>query len=91
MRTLEITSIGRTPLELIFTSLGEETTRQLAIKDNAQGFNENQDKAIKGGKTAGKLLETYEQDTDIKVVSNENYLKPLKSGANELPLDDKTY
>ena len=80
-----------TPLELIFTSLGEETTRQLAIKDNAQGFNENQDKAIKGGKTAGKLLDTYQKDTGIQVVSPENYLNPLKSGANELPPEDKTY
>ena len=30
-----------TPLELIFTQLGEETTRQLAINEDAKGFDEN--------------------------------------------------
>jgi DNA-damage-inducible protein D len=30
-----------TRLELIFASLGEETTRQLAIEEDAQGFEEN--------------------------------------------------
>ena len=74
-----------TPLELIFTSLGEETTRLLAIKDNAQGFNQNQDKAIKGGKTTGQLLESYEKDTGLTVVSADNYLDTLKSGMGELP------
>jgi DNA-damage-inducible protein D len=79
----------KTPLELIFTSLGEETTRQLAIKDNAQGFNQNQDKAVKGGKATGKLLESYEKDTGLTVVSSENYLDGLKSGASELGESDK--
>ena len=37
-----------TELELIFTALGEATTRQLAIKDDAQGFDENKDKAVRG-------------------------------------------
>ena len=72
-----------TPLELIFTALGEETTRKLAIKDDAQGFVENHDQAKKGGQTAGKLLDTYEQDTGIKVVSDENYLKPLAKGETD--------
>ena len=78
-----------TPLELIFTSLGEETTRQLAIKGNAKGFNENQDKAIIGGKTAGELLGTFEERTGLTVVSSDNFLG-LKSGdkPDELPPSD---
>ena len=80
-----------TPLELIFTSLGEETTRQLAIKDNAKGFNENQNKAIIGGKTAGELLETFEERTGLTVVSADNFLG-LKGGdkPDELPPSDDT-
>ena len=78
-----------TPLELIFTSLGEETTRQLAIKGNAKGFNENQDKAMIGGKTAGELLGTFEERTGLTVVSSDNFLG-LKSGdkPDELPPSD---
>ena len=78
-----------TPLELIFTSLGEETTRQLAIKDDAKGFNENQNKAIIGGQTTGELLETYESRTGLKVVSSDNFLG-LKDGnkPDELPPSD---
>ena len=78
-----------TPLELIFTSLGEETTRQLAIKGNAKGFNENQSKAIIGGKTAGELLGTFEERTGLTVVSSDNFLG-LKGGdkPDELPPSD---
>ena len=78
-----------TPLELIFTSLGEETTRQLAIKGNAKGFNENQDKAMIGGKTAGELLGTFEERTGLTVVSSDNFLG-LKGGdkPDELPPSD---
>ena len=74
-----------TDLELIFTSLGEATTRRLAIQDDAQGFDENKDKAVKGGKVAGATLELYETQTGLKVVSAENFLAPLKEGKmNEL-------
>lgn len=75
-----------TALELIFTQLGEETTRQLAIKDDAQGFDENKDKAVKGGKATGEALELYENRTGLKVVSSENFLsKPKDSDSKELP------
>jgi DNA-damage-inducible protein D len=73
-----------TELELIFTSLGEATTRQLAIKEDAQGFDENKDKAVKGGKAAGKALDFYETETGLKVVSAENFLPPSK-GTGSLP------
>ncbi|MBL7815930.1 MAG: Bro-N domain-containing protein [Saprospiraceae bacterium] len=79
-----------TPLELIFTALGEELTKQQAIKDDAQGFNENHDAAVKGGGLAGK----YRKDTEkrgFKVVSSDNFLG-LKDGGktNELPPSDET-
>ncbi len=67
-----------TPLELIFTSLGEELTRQRAIKEDAQGFDENRNAAFQGGKTAGKALKMVEDEEGEKVVSSKNYLKALK-------------
>jgi DNA-damage-inducible protein D len=77
-----------TDLELIFTALGEATTRRLAIKEDAQGFNENKDKAVKGGKAAGIALDAYEAQTGLKVVSTENFLNPPKP-TGELPPDEK--
>ncbi|MBP6826970.1 MAG: Bro-N domain-containing protein [Saprospiraceae bacterium] len=41
-----------TNLELIFTMLGEESTRQTAIKKDAIGFVRNKDAAQEGGKAA---------------------------------------
>jgi DNA-damage-inducible protein D len=64
-----------TPLELIFTALGEEITRSLAVKDNAQGFNENHEVAQIGGNEAGKARRNLEKNTGLKVISEANYLK----------------
>ncbi len=79
-----------TPLELIFTALGEEVTRQLAIKEDAQGFNENLDAANEGGRMAGKAIDMLESAKGLKVVSSDNFLG-LKGGdaAAELPKDEK--
>lgn len=63
-----------TPLELIFTALSEEITRSIAVKEDAQGFNENHDVAVDGGKMAGKFRKETEAK-GIEVVSNQNYLK----------------
>ena len=52
-----------TPLELIFTALSEETTRMIAEKDDAQGFNENLDSASEGGAMAGKYRQQLEKRT----------------------------
>jgi DNA-damage-inducible protein D len=75
-----------TPLELIFTMLGEEVTRSLAVSEDAQGFNENHDIAQQGGKLAGDARQRVEQDRRVKVVSNENYLKQIEEAKekNEL-------
>ncbi len=64
-----------TKLELIFTMLGEEMTRAIAVRDDAQGFVENQEAALKGGKGAGKALKNAEEYTGIKVVSRQNFLE----------------
>ena len=74
-----------TPLELIFTSLGEELTRVETIKDDAQGFDENRKTAIKGGEMAGEARQLIEQKRGEKVVSSENYLNTGKNNEGKLP------
>jgi DNA-damage-inducible protein D len=78
-----------TPIELIFTMLGEESTRLIASKNDAQGFNENHEAAQEGGAIAGGARQKLEQKTGEKVVSSDNFLglkgtEPLK----ELPKDE---
>jgi DNA-damage-inducible protein D len=73
-----------TDLELILTALGEAVTRTVAIEENAQGFNENKDAAIKGGLAGGKARRNVEEVTGKKVVSSENFLNSPK-GKSELP------
>lgn len=63
-----------TNLELVFTALGEEVTRQLAIRDDAQGFLQNQDAAMQGGTFAGNARERLETEKGLKVVSSDNFL-----------------
>ena len=63
-----------TPLELIFSALGEEVTRQIAITDNTQGFHQNHEASVLGGKFAGNAIERLEKERNIKVVSSENFL-----------------
>lgn len=68
-----------TPLELIFTALGEELTRMQTVRNDAQGFMENHDAATEGGRVAGVARERVEKEQNISVVSPDNYLN-LKSG-----------
>jgi DNA-damage-inducible protein D len=79
-----------TPIELIFTALSEEATRLMALKDDAQGFNENYDIAQRGGEATGDARRNFEQKTGLTVVSSDNFLG-LKGGdtASELPQDGK--
>lgn len=69
-----------TNLELIFTALGEESTRAIAESHNAQGFNENHEAAQRGGKIAGDARKRLEKQTGKKVVVANNY-KELKKGS----------
>jgi DNA-damage-inducible protein D len=68
-----------TPLELIFTALSEEVTRQFSVDEDAQGFNENHEAAQKGGAAAGEARLRLEQVTKKPVVSSDNFLG-LKAG-----------
>jgi DNA-damage-inducible protein D len=63
-----------TNLELLFTALGEEFTRNYAVNDDAQGFNDNQEAAMKGGNLAGDMRRNAEQK-GMKVVSPSNFLE----------------
>ncbi len=77
-----------TPLELIFTALGEEATRQITLRDNAQGFADSHDAAQIGGRIGGKARNNYEEESGLKVVSKDNFLGLKGSeSAKELPTD----
>lgn len=80
-----------TRLELIFTMLGEESTRQIAIEDEAIGFHENHESAQKGGRATGRARETYEQTRGVKVVSAENFLSQINEAGTKglLPEEEK--
>jgi DNA-damage-inducible protein D len=67
-----------TNLELVFTMLGEEITRSIAVRDDAIGFEENHDVARRAGNIAGTARENLEQKEGIKVVSPENFLKRIE-------------
>ncbi len=67
-----------TNLELIFTMLGEDVTRNVAIKTDAQGFLDNHEAAAKGGQAAGEARERVEAISGEKVVSPTNYLNQIK-------------
>ena len=76
-----------TNMELIFAMLGEESSRRFAKIDDAQGFNENHDAALKGGTGAGKALSSYEKETGDKVVTPDNFLNQIEEAKKkqELP------
>jgi prophage antirepressor-like protein len=63
-----------TPLELILTAFGEEVTRRITIREDAQGFNENLGAAQQGGEVAGEARLNAEKKLGEKVVSEENFL-----------------
>lgn len=71
-----------TDLELIFSMLGEASTKEIAVKRDTQGFPENLQAAKEGGTIAGNARHALEQKTSKRVVTSENYL-PKKS--KELP------
>ncbi|MBK7938484.1 MAG: Bro-N domain-containing protein [Lewinellaceae bacterium] len=71
-----------TNLELIFTMLGEEQTKQEAIGSDAQGFPENKEAAVKGGRAAGKALNAFEGETGKKVVTSGNFKQQIAEAKN---------
>lgn len=73
-----------TDLELGFTIIGEAAARQQSIRDEAQGFSENATAAKKGGHYAGKALDTFEKESGMKVVSENNFLEEDKKARKKL-------
>ncbi|MEM9848259.1 MAG: BRO family protein [Bacteroidota bacterium] len=65
-------------LELVYTILAEETTKQLAIKQDAQGYEENKAVAERASKIAGESRERFEQKTGLKVITTNNFLQEGK-------------
>ncbi len=75
-----------TEAELIFTSLAELSTRQVAEKEKAKGYHPNVAAAVKGGRYAGKAKKDFEKLTGKPVVSQENFLPPVN---NQKKIDKK--
>lgn len=63
-----------TDLELIFTMLGEASTTEITVQQDAQGFQENKEAARAGGKIAGNARKELEEKSGRKVVSSSNFL-----------------
>ena len=80
-----------TTLELIFTQLGEEMTRKLAVEKDAQGFDANATAAKQGGHAAGDARKAAEKRTGVKVVSADNFLSLAEEKKKKKSLkDDKS-
>jgi DNA-damage-inducible protein D len=65
-------------IELIFTMLGEASTRNIAIDDDAQGYDDNLNAAQRGGRAAGTARQAYEKNLKTKVVTPVNFLKLIE-------------
>ena len=63
-----------TDIELIFTMLGEASTKEIAQSTDAQGFNENHTAAKKGGRIAGNARKQLEIESGKRVITSGNYL-----------------
>ena len=62
--------------ELIFTALAELSTRQIAVKQVAQGLQENAKAGVAGGRVAKRAKDDLEQQTGQAVVTGSNFLPP---------------
>jgi DNA-damage-inducible protein D len=65
-----------TDLELIFSMLGEASTKEIAVNTDTKGFEQNKRAAKAGGKIAGDARKQLELKSGKKVVTSENYLLP---------------
>jgi DNA-damage-inducible protein D len=67
-----------TDLELIFSMLGEASTKEIVVNTNPIGFSQNRKAANAGGKIAGDARKQLELKSGKKVVSSKNYLPEAK-------------
>lgn len=63
-----------TDLELIFSMLGEASTKEIAVNKDARGFVENREAANEGGAVAGNARKELEKKSGRRVSTRENYL-----------------
>lgn len=68
-----------TDLELIFSMLGEASTKEITVNRDARGFDENKQAAVEGGTVAGNARKELERKSGKKVTTGENYLKQPQS------------
>jgi len=61
-------------MELIYTMMAEETTRLLAIKEDAKGYQENKVVAAKAAHSANESRKRFEKTTGLKVTTSNNAL-----------------
>ncbi len=77
-----------TDLELIFSMLGEASTKEIVINTNPKGFEQNKKAAKVGGKIAGDARKQLEIKSGKKVVTNQNYLpEQNKKGLKGKPVE----
>lgn len=62
-----------TDMELVLTTLGEVSTREIARAKDAQGFAENQKAAVEGGRIAGSARHELEKKIGKSVISRTNF------------------
>ncbi|NGX59873.1 MAG: hypothetical protein KR126chlam3_01033 [Chlamydiae bacterium] len=82
-----------TDLELIFNMLVEASTTEIAVQQDAQGFDENKEAANAGGNIAGNARRELEEKSGRKVVSSSNFLTPAideKEDAELSLIDEET-
>ncbi|HBS85729.1 MAG: phage antirepressor protein [Bacteroidetes bacterium GWF2_38_335] len=68
-----------TDLELIFSMLGEASTKEIVVNTNPKGFELNKKAAKAGGKIAGDARKQLEIKSGKKVVTKQNYLPESKN------------
>lgn len=73
-------------IELIFQKLGELSTIDVAKREDAQGFTQNQKAARKGGQSAGEARKAYEKNIGSSVVTRDNFLEDRKKEAKQINL-----
>jgi hypothetical protein len=71
--------------ELIFTALAELSTRQIAVKQVAEGLQENAIAGVAGGRVAKRAKDDLERQTGKAVVTGSNFLPPTKTMTGLLP------
>ncbi len=74
-----------TNMELILTMLGETSTKEIAVKRDAQGLYQNAQAARDGGGIAGSTRKQIEAQTGQKVVSPQNFLGAKRTADPQLP------